>query len=183
MRVIAGELKGRRLKSPEGSDIRPTTDKVKEAVFSMLIPYMDEGFTALDLFAGSGGLGIEAISRGAECVFFSDSNRAALKLVKENLEHCEVLDRAVLLLGDFRSNVKRMSRTADVVFLDPPYADGFILPALDALDKNEAVRPGGAVVCEHSFREDLPEEVSGFRTVKSRRYGSIAVTIYERTEK
>lgn len=180
MRVIAGELKGRRLRSPEGGDIRPTTDKVKEAVFSMLLPYMSEGFTALDLFAGSGGLGIEAISRGAETVFFSDSSRDSIRLVKENLEHCGVLDRAVLLQGDFKSNIKRISVPVDVVFLDPPYADGFLLPALEALDKKGAVNEGGAVVCEHSFREIMPEEIYGFKTVRSRRYGSIAVTIYER---
>lgn len=146
----------------------------------MLIPYMDGSFTALDLFAGSGGLGIEAISRGAATVFFSDSSRDSIRLVKENLEHCGVLDRAVLLQGDFKSNIKRLTQKIDVAFLDPPYADGFILPALEALDKKDAVQTGGAVVCEHSAREVLPEEIYGFKAVKQRRYGSIAVTIYER---
>ncbi|MBQ4371701.1 MAG: 16S rRNA (guanine(966)-N(2))-methyltransferase RsmD [Firmicutes bacterium] len=180
MRVIAGELKGRRLRSPEGRDVRPTTDKVKEAVFSMLLPYMEEGFTAIDLFAGSGGLGIEAISRGAGLVYFSDSSRDSIALVKENLAHCNVLEKGVLLLGDFKSNIKRIRGRADVVFMDPPYADGFLLPALDALDARDSVAPGGAVVCEHSKREELPDEYAGFRKVRDRLYGSIAVTIYER---
>jgi len=181
MRVIAGELKGRRLASPIGNDVRPTSDKVKEAIFSMLIPYLYEGCVCADLFAGSGGLGIEAISRGASRVFFSDSSRSSLALVRENVKHCGVEDRAVYLAGDFRSNIKRINETVDIYLLDPPYADGMLLPALKAIDEKGNMRAGGAVVCEHSKRDVLPEEYCGFRAVKQRRYGATSVTIYERT--
>ncbi|MBR0140218.1 MAG: 16S rRNA (guanine(966)-N(2))-methyltransferase RsmD [Firmicutes bacterium] len=178
MRVNAGELKGRRLISPKGDYIRPTNDKVKEAMFSMLLPYMESDFVAVDLFTGTGNLGIEAISRGAKTVFFSDDSRESLALARENLRLCGVLDRAVLLSGDFRANIKRINQKVDIYLLDPPYADGCIVPALETIAEKGNLREGGVIVCEHAFKEKLPEEVCGFEVIKSRRYGAIGVTIY-----
>lgn len=182
MRIIAGEFRGRRLKSPKTNDVRPTSDKVKEAVFSMLIPYIREGFVAVDVFSGSGNLGLEAISRGAGTVFFSDNSRTSMALIRENIAICKAEDRSILLSGDYRNNIRRVSRPADIFFLDPPYADGHILPALDCIRDSGKLKPGGVVVCEHSHKDPLPEEVEGYRLVKERRYGAIAVTIYEKTE-
>lgn len=183
MRINSGELRGRRLKSPKGDYIRPTNDKVKEAMFSMLIPYIDQNSVVVDLFTGSGNLGLEAISRGAKTVYFSDSSRESLALAKENINICGVMDRAILLNGDFKTNIKRVNQTVDVYLLDPPYADGCILPALDAINEKDNLREGGVVVCEHAYRDVLPEEYNGFVTIKSRKYGAIAVTIYERRTK
>ncbi len=182
MRVIAGELRGRRLKSPKTNDVRPTSDKVKEAVFSMLYPLLGEGYIAMDVFAGSGSMGIEAISRGASRVYFSDDSRESLALVRENLSICGVTERAVLLSGDFRQNIRRVKESVDVFFLDPPYAAGYILPALREIDMAGNIAPGGYAVCEHSHKEALPEEVSGFKAIRDRKYGAISVTVYQRTE-
>jgi len=180
MRINAGELKGRKLKSPKGDFIRPTNDKVKEAMFSMILPFMKEDFVAVDLFTGTGNLGLEAISRGAKRVFFSDSSRESLALAKENITTCGVLDRAILLSGDFKSNIRRINEAVDIYFLDPPYADGCILPALSGIYEKGNLKTGGVVVCEHAKRDSLPEDVQGFNMIKSRSYGAISVTIYQR---
>ncbi len=180
MRIITGTLGGRKLISPKTRDIRPTSDKVKEAVFSMLLPYMSEGFTAVDLFCGTGSMGLEAISRGAKTVYFSDVSRESLSLAKQNIRLCGVEDKAVLLAGDFRQNLRRIRQKADVIFLDPPYADGYILPALEIIADEGLLKEGGVCVCEHSHKEKLPEEVFGFTAVRDRKYGAIGVTIYER---
>jgi 16S rRNA (guanine(966)-N(2))-methyltransferase RsmD len=180
MRIIAGELRGRRLKSPKNDDVRPTSDKVKEAVFSMLLPWMEDGFVCMDVFAGSGNLGLEAISRGASKVFFSDVSRDSLALCRENAKLCGVTERCVFLAGDFRSNIRRVREPVDIFFLDPPYADQSIPQALQAIDEAGNCRPGTVVVCEHSHKEVLPEELYGFTCIKDRRYGATGVTIYER---
>ena len=180
MRIIAGELKGRRLKSPKTDDVRPTSDKVKEAVFSMLLPWLESGTVCMDVFAGSGNLGLEAISRGAAKVFFSDSSRESLALCRENAKMCGVTGRCVFLSGDYRSNIRRVKETVDIFFLDPPYADQSIPEALRAIDDAGNCRPGTVAVCEHRHKDSLPEELYGFIRIKDRRYGATGVTIYER---
>lgn len=182
MRIIAGLLRGRKLKSPRGGDVRPTSDKVKEAVFSMLLPYMEEDFVAMDVFTGSGNLGLEAISRGAKTVYFSDSSRESLRLAKENVQICGVEDNAVLLLGDFRANIKRVHEKVNIFLVDPPYADGDIPDVLRTINEAGNLAPGGAIVCEHLYKDRLPEELHGFTAVKDRRYGAIGVTMYEKAE-
>jgi 16S rRNA (guanine(966)-N(2))-methyltransferase RsmD len=181
MRIIAGELKGRRLLSPRGNDVRPTSDKVKEAVFSMLMPWMEDGpFACMDVFAGSGNLGLEAISRGADKVFFSDASRESLALARENAKICGVSDRCVFLSGDFRGNIRRVKEDVLIFFVDPPYAEGLIPGVLEAIDEAGNCPSGGIVVCEHRFRDELPEALCGFTRIRSKRYGATGVTIYER---
>ncbi len=183
MRIIAGELRGRKLKSPIGNDVRPTTDKVREAVFDILYQYSKEGYIAFDVFAGSGGMGIEAISRGASKVYFSDNSRESLALVRDNLKICGIGDRAVLLQGDYLRNISRVKDKVDVFFLDPPYSEGYLLPALEEIDRNGNVADDGIVVCEHNFRDAMPDRIYGFTKVKSRKYGSIGLTFYQRGER
>ena len=173
-------MKGRRLKSPKTDDVRPTSDKVKEAVFSMLLPWLEDAPVCMDVFAGSGNLGLEAISRGASKVFFSDSSRESLALCRENASLCGVTDRCVFLSGDFRSNIRRLKETVDIFFLDPPYADRSIPEALQAIDEAGNCKPGTVVVCEHRHKDVLPGELYGFTCIKDRRYGATGVTIYER---
>lgn len=180
MRIIAGELKGRRLKSPRTDDVRPTSDKVKEAVFSMLLPWLEGDLVCMDVFAGSGNLGLEAISRGAAKVFFSDLSRESLALCRENAKLCGVEDRCVFLSGDFRSCIRRVKEPVDIFFLDPPYADRVIPEALQAIEEAGCCRKGTIVVCEHRHKDSLPEQLYGFTCIKDRRYGATGVTIYER---
>ncbi len=183
MRIIAGSLRGRNLVSPKGNDVRPTTDKVREAVFDILYQYTDTGYVAFDVFAGSGGMGIEAISRGASKVYFSDISRESMSVVRQNVEICGVGDRAVFMIGDYLRNIARVKEKVDVFFLDPPYANGYILPALEAIDNAGNIDEDGIVVCEHNFRDKLPENVSGFTRIKSRKYGAIGLTFYQRGER
>ncbi len=180
MRIIAGELKGRRLKSPKDRGIRPTKEKIKEAVFSILLPYLDEDFVCMDLFTGSGNLGLEAISRGAKRVYFSDSSRECLALAKENINHCRVADRSVLLLGDYRSNIKRVREEVDLFLLDPPYEEDIITDCLRCIDEAGICAKRGLVVAEHGKREQLPEEAHGFTLIKTKKYGASRISIYER---
>ncbi len=178
MRVIAGEFRGRRLISPDNYDIRPTSDKVKEAVFSMLYPYMDGETIFVDVFSGSGGMGLEAISRGVKRAYFSDQGKDALRLIKDNIKLCRADSRGVILAGDFRSNISRLPEKADIFFVDPPYADGYILPAVDAILDADKLAEGGLIVCEHDKHEQLPEEYRGLRAIKDKRYGKTGITIY-----
>ena len=180
MRIITGKLRGRKLKSPKTNDVRPTSDKVKEAIFDMLQPYMVDDFVCMDVFAGSGNMGLEAISRGAKTVYFSDNSRDSLALVKENVKICGAEDNSVLLSGDFKSNIARVHDKVDIFFLDPPYADRMMLPALNAIDACGNLSAGGVIVCEHSAKDSLPDEYLNYVAVKQRRYGAIAVTIYQK---
>lgn len=182
MRIITGSLKGRRLKSPKTYDVRPTSDKVKEAMFDMLYPYMQEEFVCMDVFAGSGNLGLEAISRGAKMCYFSDASRESLSLVKENVKYCEVEDHAVLLAGDFKSNIRRVHDKVNIYFVDPPYAAKLIPETLKAIDNSGNLAPGGVVVCEYSHKDDMPSQLCGFTAIKERKYGAIGVTIYQKDE-
>jgi len=182
MRIITGSLKGRRLKSPKNNDVRPSSDKVKEAMFDMLYPFIKEGMVCMDVFAGSGNLGLEAISRGAKRCFFSDNSRESLSLVKENVKYCQVEDSAIYLSGDFKSNIKRVHEPIDLYFLDPPYADKLVPQALKAIMDSENLTEDGVIVCEHAKRDELPDEIYGLIAVKKRLYGTVGVTMYQRKE-
>ena len=180
MRIITGILKGRRLKSPKNDDVRPTSDKVKEAMFDMLYPYIQDEFVCMDVFAGSGNLGVEAISRGAKMCYFSDSSRESLALVKENIKYCEVEGKAVLLSGDFKSNIKRVHDKVNIFFVDPPYAARLVPETLKAIESADNLAEGGIVVCEHDHKDELPEEILCFKAIKQRKYGATCVTIYQK---
>ncbi|MBQ1690846.1 MAG: RsmD family RNA methyltransferase, partial [Firmicutes bacterium] len=122
MRIVAGEFKGRRIETPKGYDVRPTTEKVKEALFSMLSNLMEDS-TCCDLFSGTGNLGLEAISRGAERCIFCDNSGESVRLIRKNIEYCRATDRAVLIPGGFEKCLKKMDEEglkADIFFLDPP---------------------------------------------------------------
>ena len=178
MRIIAGEFRGRRLKSPANYDIRPTSDKVKEAVFSILYPSIDDKTVCMDVFAGSGSLGLEAISRGVRRTYFSDQNKESLHLIKENIKLCHAEDRSILLSGDFRENIRRVREKIDIFFIDPPYADGYVLPAVDAILDADILAEDGLIVCEHEKFDPMPDEYRGLKTVRARRYGKTCITIY-----
>lgn len=177
MRVITGTARGKRLKTLEGLDVRPTSDKVKEAVFS-IIQFDLPGAKVLDLFAGSGQLGIEALSRGAESCVFTDTNKSAAAVVRENLSACNFSDRAQVYVMSAESFLSSsMCRKADIALLDPPYSKGLIEPALKLL--SEKLTADGIAVCEHEAGLELPEKIG--RLTKHREYGygkTVALTTY-----
>ncbi len=177
MRIIAGEFKGRRLESPADNSVRPTTDKVKEALFSILTEKIWAS-RVLDLFSGTGNLGIEALSRGAaECVF-CDSSRDSIRLIKSNIAHCKAQDGARVIPGDFRKTLMNLEGTFDIILLDPPYGKGFLEPAFELIRDRGLLAEDGVIVAEHRKEEDLPEEFFGFKKIKERKYGIIKLSIY-----
>lgn len=177
MRVITGSARGRRLKTLEGNDVRPTTDRVKEAVFSV-IQFDIEGRRFLDLFAGSGQMGIEAISRGAREAVFIDSSAASVAAVRDNLRTCGFNGSAVVVQGDAMAylNPRAGRPEFDFAFLDPPYGKGILQTVLSVVAS--VMKPGGAIICECPLEEAMPERVGDFVVFREYRYGKIKVTFY-----
>ncbi len=177
MRIIAGDLKGRRLATPRDERVRPTSDKVKEAIFSMIAgTYYDE--VVIDLFAGTGNLGIEAISRGAKHCYFGDKSKESLLLIKENINTCKVQDKSTIIAGDYEMVLKRISQKAQIVFLDPPYKDGLMISCIELINDLDLLTEEGYIIAEHSLEEKLPEKIGKYDLIKEKRYGKIAVSIY-----
>ncbi len=185
MRVIAGKYKGRKLNAPEDNNIRPTSDKAKEALFSILTNEI-YGSRVLDLFAGTGGIGIEALSRGAEYCAFADYSRKSLALVRENLQHCKVEEPTKILPGEYTKVLKNLGdkiadgleKPFDIIVLDPPYSKGMLDEAFRLIRDGQVLADEGTIVAEHRKDEDLAEEIHGFERVKERRYGIVKLSIY-----
>ncbi len=178
MRVITGSARGRRLKELTGMETRPTTDKVKESLFS-IIQFDIEGRRVLDLFAGTGQLGIEALSRGAASAVFIDRRADAVRLVKGNLELCGLSDRASVRCGDAMSYL-RSGEKFDLIFLDPPYAAGLLGPALEEIARFDICREHGIIVTESALETALPALAPPYTLYREYRYGKIKLTVYHR---
>ncbi|MDR3224711.1 MAG: 16S rRNA (guanine(966)-N(2))-methyltransferase RsmD [Clostridiales Family XIII bacterium] len=174
MRVIAGEYKGRKLIAPPGSDVRPTSDKVKEAVFSMLAERVI-GASCLDIFAGTGALGIEALSRGARDCVFCEVSPAAYSALTENLRFASNAQR---YKTDFRLLLKRTRSKKDIAFVDPPYKAGYYEEVMKMLLDYDIISEGGIVVLERHAGD--PQEYRGFLPTRIKRYGKTQVEFYER---
>ncbi len=175
MRVITGSARGKKLKTLEGNDVRPTTDMVKESIFS-IIQFELEGAVVLDLFSGSGQLGIEALSRGAKSCRFVDKSAASAACTNENIRACGFADNASVTTSDSLDFLRMARLSFDVALLDPPYEMGLIEQALPLLEKKMTDR--GVVVCEHERGLVLPESVGKLSKCKTYRYGKIEVTVY-----
>ncbi len=176
MRVITGSARGRKLKTLEGDSVRPTTDKVKESIFN-IIQFDVEGARVLDMFCGCGQLGIEALSRGAEFVVFTDISRASISVTEENLEATGFRSSAKTVLGNSLDYLDRTSERYDIALLDPPYRAGLMEDAIERVRLH--IADGGIIVCETAAEEVLPEELEGF-TSRRYKYGKIALTVYRR---
>lgn len=179
MRIIAGERRGKALLSPAGTEVRPTTNMVKESVFNIL-QFNIEGRRFLDLFAGSGQMGLEALSRGAREAVFVDSSREAVRVIEKNLAAAGFKDRARVVGADFAGYLRAGRETFDIAFLDPPYREGLMERALELVAGRMA--PGGVILCEHGSREVLPERAGDFEKRKVYRYGKTSVTAYRAGE-
>lgn len=175
MRVITGSARGRRLKTLEGNDVRPTTDRVKESVFS-IIQFDVAGAAFLDLFAGSGQMGIEALSRGAKFAYFVDSAKTSLDTVNENLKTVGLASSAKTYNMNGADFLKSTSNTFDIAFLDPPYSKGLIEEVLPLLSEKMSDR--GIIICEHPIGEELPQTAGKLNARKEYKYGKIGVTVY-----
>ncbi len=177
MRIIAGELKGRKLEMPLDKQIRPTSGKVKEALFSMVGPTLD-GDIVIDLFSGTGSLGLEAISRGASKVYFGEKSREGIRLTSKNISNCKVEDRCVLIQGDWEYVLDQIHEPADIIFIDPPYQAGLMESCLEKIWQRKLLAEDGIIAAEHDVRQTLPETIGGFSIWKVRKYGSTLITLY-----
>lgn len=179
MRVISGSARGTRLTTLEGLEVRPTTDKVKESLFN-IIQFDIEGRRVLDLFAGSGQLGIEALSRGAEHATFVDRSPKSVSVVKKNLEHTKLASLATVRQEEAKTFLLKNRDTFDLAFLDPPYGNQLIDGVLPELVRH--MSDYGLILCETSREESLPETVGDFYAAKTYRYGKIQLTVYRKKE-
>ncbi len=171
MRVIAGSARRLLLKSPEGLDTRPTTDRIKETLFNMLLPNLPDA-VFIDLFSGSGGIGIEALSRGANKAYFVENNQKAVACITENLEHTHLSDRAVVLKQDVFAALRGSIRdTADIIFLDPPYQQEYDRKVLELLRDAAFVTDDTLIVVEASATTSFDYvDTLGFVVEKSKQY-------------
>lgn len=178
MRVIAGTARGTHLATLEGLQTRPTTDRVKEAIFSMIHQdIFGKGF--LDLFSGSGAMGIEFLSRGGARATFVDANKALEKIINGNLSKTQLSSSATLLIMPVERALGLLEgQVFDFVFMDPPYGAGEIEKALDLIFKHKLLAPGGTIIAEHDHKEILSHP--NFTCVKSKKYGKIGVTVLRR---
>ena len=165
MRIIAGDFKGRRLYTPENYNIRPTTDKVKEAMFSIIMPYISESI-CVDLFSGTGNLGLEAISRGASKCYFCDNSRESIQIIKKNIDYCKAGDKSVIKSGDFRKVLESMREKVDIFFMDPPYEAGYYSDAFEKIAERGLLSDDGIIIAEHRDSLELPDALMGFERKK-----------------
>jgi 16S rRNA (guanine966-N2)-methyltransferase len=176
MRVITGLAKGRKLDTLEGTDVvRPTSDKVKEGMFSV-IQFEIEGADILDLFAGSGQLGIEALSRGARSAVFVDADKNACEMVRSNLDRAGLSKNALVKISDAKTYLGFSRDKFDIIFMDPPYNKGILNELLPLASKR--AESFGWIVCESEINEVLPDEAGDFHIAKVYKYGKTKVTVY-----
>lgn len=177
MRVIAGRARGRKLEVPDGKNTRPTPDRVREALFSILAIDFT-GLRVLDLFAGSGALGIEALSRGADEALFVESHRTAVLCLRRNLGEFSLQSRVVAApVAPTLRDLGRQKESFSLVFLDPPYALELGTETLRALKALGLVRPGGIIVCEHASRLKRPVVPEGWQILRARTFGEVSLLI------
>ena len=179
MRVISGKAKGVVLKTPEGMQTRPTADRVKEALFSIL-QFDLPGTKVLDLFGGTGQLGIEAISRGAKSAVFVDAGDAPCKLIKENLRRAKMEQECRVVRADYLQFLSQCRETFDIIFLDPPYAEVFLENAIKKISEIDILQSGGIIVSERPVEKPLNLEIDGFSRSKDYKYGKTLVTLYRK---
>lgn len=176
LRVIAGTARGTKLHCPEGLSVRPTHDRVKEAVFSMLYDNVC-GAQVLDLFAGTGALGIEALSRGAEHAVFVDSSALSIKTVADNLQKAHVAARAELMQTDFAAYLAATDKTFDLIFLDPPYAKDYLAQILCSICERKLLAKDGIIYCEFEADTPFTPPENLFRVVRDKKYGRARVLL------
>ena len=184
MRVVAGDRKGMPLKAITGDTTRPTTDKVKESIFNMIGPFFDGG-TAVDLFAGSGGLGIEALSRGAAHALFIEKDSRAFQVLQENIKKCRYEDVSERFRVDATRAVKALLKrdlVIDYLFVDPPYHKKGYYDLVEALVEGEKLSQQAIIMCEHSREVSLPAQYGVYRLVRQETYGSTIISIYRYEE-
>lgn len=179
MRVITGKARGVQLKTPEGMLTRPTADRVKEALFS-IINFDLPGAAVLDLFGGTGQLGIEALSRGAKSAVFVDAREDACRIIRENLRRTKLESQGRAVRSDYLDFLRRTREKFDIILLDPPYAEVFLENALNCITEIDILQSGGIIVAERPVEKELPFEFEGYTRSRDYKYGKTLLTIYRK---
>lgn len=179
VRVISGSARGLKLNTPGDDRVRPTTDRVKESMFNIVQDWVYDS-QVLDLFAGSGALGIEALSRGASQAVFCDNSLDSIKIIKSNIEKARVADRSQIVSGDFKRCLRDMeakNQSFDMIFVDPPYYEGLFEEVLDTIRSCKILKKGGIVIVEHDAKKPIGQ-VEGLEVYKEKKYGITMLTFY-----
>ncbi|SES66421.1 16S rRNA (guanine(966)-N(2))-methyltransferase RsmD [Natronincola peptidivorans] len=184
MRIIAGKARGYRLITPKDFKIRPTSDRVKESIFNIIQNYIIDGIV-IDLFAGTGSLGLEALSRNAEKVYFVDKDKDSIDIIKQNLSKMNLLAKGEIIHADVISAINNLTEKkvqADIIFMDPPYNKGLGNAALEDIDTSELLAPSGRIIIEHDKSEDMPIEMNKLHQFRRKDYGNTSVSFYKQKE-
>lgn len=179
VRVISGSARGLKLNTPGDDRVRPTTDRVKESMFNIVQDWAYDS-QVLDLFAGSGALGIEALSRGASQAVFCDNSLDSIKIIKSNIEKARVADRSQIVSGDFKRCLRDMeakNQSFDMIFVDPPYYEGLFEEVLDTIRSCKILKKDGIVIVEHDAKKPIGQ-VEGLEVYKEKKYGITMLTFY-----
>ena len=179
MRVITGKARGVQLKTPEGMLTRPTADRVKEALFS-IIQFEVPGAKVLDLFGGTGQLGIEALSRGAKSAVFADAREDACRLIRENLKRTRLEQDARVIRSDYLDYLSKCRDRFDIIFLDPPYAEVFLENALKRITEIDILETNGIIIADRPVGKELPWEFDGYARSRDYKYGKTLLTVYRK---
>lgn len=180
MRIITGKYKGRKLYMPLNYDVRPTTERVKEALFSSILIYIEDA-NVCDLFSGTGNLGLEALSRGASKCYFSDNAKESIELVKKNIDMCKANSLSIVSFGDYErclELIKRNNDKIEIFFIDPPYDSNLYNSVVSKILELELLSPNGIIVLEHNSKDNFSDEYFGLKKIKDKKFGNITFTIY-----
>lgn len=180
MRVISGKVRGLKLNTPKNEDVRPTTDRVKESLFNIVSPYIMES-DVLDLFAGTGSLGIECLSRGANKCVFVDVSKESISIVKSNIKKARVENESIVLNLDFKDAINKLkiqNNKFDVIFMDPPYYKNMFIDALEKIDEASLLKEDGIIIIEHDTKDKFPDKIKNLIQTKSKKYGNTTLTFY-----
>ncbi|WP_338029056.1 16S rRNA (guanine(966)-N(2))-methyltransferase RsmD [Acetivibrio clariflavus] len=180
LRVISGEAKGHKLKTPKGNMTRPTSDKVKGSIFNIIAPVIFDK-DVLDLFAGTGSIGIEALSRGARRAVFVDKSRECCQIIKENLNHTKFTERAEIHAMDVctaLSMLSQMDSKFDIIFLDPPYGKGLVDETLACIADTDVLKQDTLIIAEHDVKDVVPECVGTLKNFRKQKYGDTVISFY-----
>jgi 16S rRNA (guanine966-N2)-methyltransferase len=182
LRVISGQAKGHKLKTIDGNSTRPTSDRVKESLFNIITSYILDA-DVLDLYAGTGNLGIEALSRGAASAVFVDKSRECFEVIKDNLNHTKLENSALVITGEVITTLNKLSmdnKKFDIIFLDQQYNKNLIQETLKVIDKNDIINDNGIVIAEKDVVDIIPEEVGRLKLTRNQKYGDTVLSFYKK---
>lgn len=181
MRVITGTAKGKRLLTPKDERVRPTTDRIKETLFNIINPYVRDA-VIIDCFAGTGGIGIEALSRGARQAYFIDNHRESIQLIRKNLEIAQLEEKGRILPTEASSaliSLANKNTKADIIFMDPPYHLNSISGLIEIISQNNLLAEDGIIIAEHDNRIKLSDKIASFIKIDQRVYGTTIMSYYK----